>query len=190
MELSAYLQGTLAHIKTTALEPLFKLCFEYWKHGNKTVPLVVLALAAGFWLGRKRALFENSFQKRIMQVAAFQNQGEALVARTLLQNFPPPNYHLLNHITLQMADGTTQIDHILVSRFGIFVIETKHYRGWLLVNPNQARWTQILFGQRYNFYNPLRQNVRHVRAVADLIDFMPSQNIKPRFLLASSIFKA
>jgi hypothetical protein len=37
----------------------------------------------------------------------------------------------MNHVTIRMDDGTTQVDHILVSRFGVFVIETKHYTGWL-----------------------------------------------------------
>ena len=37
----------------------------------------------------------------------------------------------MNHITLRLGTGTTQIDHILLSRFGVFVIETKDYTGWI-----------------------------------------------------------
>lgn len=29
-------------------------------------------------------------------------------------------YHSLNDVTLPSAEGTTQIDHVLVARFGIF----------------------------------------------------------------------
>jgi hypothetical protein len=70
--------------------------------------------------------------------ASFQNHGEALLSRVALTNFGPPDYHLMNHVTLQMNDGTTQVDHILVSRFGVFVIETKDYKGWIFANANQA----------------------------------------------------
>lgn len=84
--------------------------------------LVVLftGLAIGYVLGYGSAR-KNS--------RSFQNNGEALVRRELQANFSPPDYHLLNHITLKLGDSTTQIDHILVSRFGVFVIETKDYSG-------------------------------------------------------------
>ena len=39
-------------------------------------------------------------------------------------------YHRLNNITLPLSNGgSTQIDHVIVSVYGIFVIETKHYKG-------------------------------------------------------------
>lgn len=41
-------------------------------------------------------------------------------------------YHRMNNVTLPLASGgSTQIDHIIVSRYGIFVIETKNYKGWI-----------------------------------------------------------
>ncbi len=58
-----------------------------------------------------------------------QNLGESAVSKTIVSHFPPPHYHLLNNITIPFRDGTTQIDHILVSTKGIFVIETKNYSG-------------------------------------------------------------
>ena len=41
------------------------------------------------------------------------------------------DYVMLHDCTLPCADGTTQIDHILISPFGVFVIETKNYDGWI-----------------------------------------------------------
>ena len=38
-------------------------------------------------------------------------------------------YHSLNDVTLPSTEGTTQIDYVLVSRFGIFVIEAKNIDG-------------------------------------------------------------
>jgi len=142
-----------------------------WKQHDRTLLYILLALTVGFVIGRYRAY-------RVYRASAFQNRGEALLSRVALTNFGPPDYHLMNHVTLQMNDGTTQVDHILVSRFGVFVIETKDYKGWIFANANQANWTQVLFKWKFKFQNPIFQNIRHVRAVQRLLDFLPPEGIK------------
>ena len=102
-----------------------------------------------------------------------------MVSQTIQAHFLQPDFHLLNHITLKLKDGTTQIDHILVSRFGVFVIETKDYKGWIFANATHANWTQVVFGRKYQFQNPLFQNMRHMQAVTELLDFLPKEVIKP-----------
>lgn len=78
-------------------------------------------------------------------------------------------YLSLNNVTLPTRDGTTQIDHILVSRYGIFVIETKNMDGWIFGSEHDAQWTQCLYGKKYRFQNPLRQNYRHTRALSEFL---------------------
>jgi hypothetical protein len=106
-----------------------------------------------------------------------ENTGEARVRQVLTTYFQPPGYHLLNNITLPFEDGTTQIDHILVSTRGIFVIETKHYSGELLANEKSPAWTQVLRMAKMQMPNPIRQNYRHVRVVRDLLDFIPKEHV-------------
>lgn len=155
----------------------------------KQTPILyaIVAFAIGFGLGRlgsSRAGFMR------LQWSPFQNHGEALVSRQLQANFAGPDFHLLNHITLPLADGTTQIDHILVSRFGVFVIETKSFKGWIFANEGHATWTQVIFGAKFRFQNPLFQNLRHVRAVRGLLDFLPESAIQSAVVFAgSSVFK-
>jgi hypothetical protein len=142
-----------------------------WKQDEWTAVGVLLALVVGFVIGRYCTYSAS-------RAYAFQNYGEALLSRVVLTNFVPPDYHLMNHVTLQLDDGTTQVDHILVSRFGVFVIETKHYKGWIFANANQANWTQVLFRHKFRFQNPILQNLRHVRAVQRLLDFLPTGIVK------------
>lgn len=79
-------------------------------------------------------------------------------------------YHSLNNVTLNTSNGTTQIDHIIVSRFGIFVVETKNYQGWIFGSEGQPEWTQSLpGGKKYKFQNPLNQNYRHIKALAEFL---------------------
>ena len=79
------------------------------------------------------------------------------------------NYHLIKNVTLPTDDGTTQIDHIIVSRYGIFVVETKNMKGWIFGNANQKQWTQKIFRHTSKFQNPLHQNYKHVKTLEDLL---------------------
>jgi restriction system protein len=79
-------------------------------------------------------------------------------------------YRSVHNVTLPTPDGTTQIDHVIVSRYGVFVVETKNYKGWIFGSERDAQWTQSLFGKKLRFQNPLRQNYRHVRALAEFLN--------------------
>jgi len=126
----------------------------------------LVALVIGFSLGRYRTHF-------------FQNRGETRLSHAVKRRFVAPDYHLLNHVTLRVNDETTQIDHVLVSRFGIFVVETKDYKGWIFAGQGDRYWTQVLFRAKFKFQNPLRQNYKHVCAIQELLEFLPADAILP-----------
>lgn len=75
----------------------------------------------------------------------------------------------VNNVTIPTQNGTTQIDHIIVSRYGIFVVETKNMSGWIFGDEKNPQWTQSLFGQKFKFQNPLHQNYRHTKALSDFL---------------------
>ena len=83
---------------------------------------------------------------------------------------PKDEYHLIKDVTLPTEDGTTQIDHIVVSRFGVFVIETKNMKGWIFGTANQKTWTQKIYRHTSKFQNPLRQNYKHVKTLEALLN--------------------
>ncbi|MDU8428259.1 nuclease-related domain-containing protein [Pseudomonas syringae pv. actinidifoliorum] len=74
-------------------------------------------------------------------------------------------YRRMHNVTLNTADGTTQIDHVFISPFGIFVLETKNMRGWIFGSEKQPQWTQKIYRQTFRFQNPLRQNYKHLKAL-------------------------
>jgi hypothetical protein len=78
-------------------------------------------------------------------------------------------YHLIKNVTLPTDDGTTQIDHIIVSKYGIFVVETKNMKGWIFGSANQKQWTQKIFKHTSKFQNPLHQNYKHVKTLEALL---------------------
>ena len=78
-------------------------------------------------------------------------------------------YKDFNNVTIPTGNGTTQIDHVIVSRYGIFVVETKNYKGWIYGDEKAAKWTQVLYGKKFLFQNPLRQNYRHTKALSEFL---------------------
>ena len=79
-------------------------------------------------------------------------------------------YRSINNVTIPTSNGTTQIDHVIVSRYGIFVIEAKNMKGWIFGDEKSPKWTQSLMGQKYRFQNPLHQNFRHTKALSEFLD--------------------
>ena len=92
--------------------------------------------------------------------------GEWMVRRILAKL--PDEYKQWHDVYLLDSDGqTTQIDHIVASRYGIFVIETKNYKGWIFGSEKQKNWTQSIYKKKSKFQNPLHQNYRHIRVLAE-----------------------
>lgn len=96
--------------------------------------------------------------------------GETAVKLVAKLRLPDDIYHPIHNVTLPTPDGTTQIDHVFVSRFGIFVIETKNMKGWIFGAEHQAQWTQKIFKKSFRFQNPLRQNYKHVKTLESLLE--------------------
>lgn len=125
----------------------------------------LLTFVFGYLFGRRRKKHEEI-------------QGEGAVRRALVKYCKNSTAHALNNVTLKYKDGTTQIDHVLITQNGILIIETKHYSGWLFANENHKHWTQVIFKVKGKFQNPIIQNKKHVNAIQQLLDFIPKELIQ------------
>lgn len=77
----------------------------------------------------------------------------------------PSEYVVYSDIMLQTNYGTTQIDHLVVSPYGVFVIEVKNMQGIISGHENSEKWTQNIYGHRYDMRNPVKQNTAHIIAL-------------------------
>jgi len=102
--------------------------------------------------------------------------GERFVAFLLKIYLPKKIYRVFHNVTLPTEDGTTQIDHIVISPFGVFCIETKNMTGWIFGSERQATWTQQIYRSRTNFQNPLRQNYKHTETLRTQLD-LPKESV-------------
>lgn len=101
--------------------------------------------------------------------------GEAMVNLTARLFLDRKTYHLIRNVTLPTEDGTTQIDHIIVSPFGVFVVETKNMKGWIFGAAHQRQWTQKIYRHTQKFQNPLHQNYKHVKTLQALLGLGDAQ---------------
>lgn len=123
--------------------------------------VIILIIALGYfmvifgqWLSGKRAQWLG-------------DMGEKTI-NNYLHNLGA-SYWIYNDILLRTHTGTVQIDHIVVSPFGIFVIETKNYTGWIFGNENSQYWTKNVYGNKYSLPNPIHQNYAHISALKELL---------------------
>jgi len=99
------------------------------------------------------------------------------------------NYHLIKNVTLPTEDGSTQIDHVIVSRYGVFVVETKNIKGWIFGNPSQKFWTQQIYKHKNKFQNPLHQNYKHTKVMEGLLGLNENQMFSVVVFVGDSTFK-
>ena len=116
----------------------------------------------------------------------------ALVNKGAFRQLDPQLYRSFSDLYLPRleGDGLTQVDHAVVSPFGIFVVETKNYTGFIQGAEDQAQWTQTFgSGGRFAFPNPIWQNRLHLRALAQFLKLPESKFHSVIYFLGGSTFQ-
>lgn len=82
--------------------------------------------------------------------------------RNILKDLPCEEYATVNNLLLKNGDSTLQMDHVVISVYGIFVIETKNINGWIFGSEKDKLWTKKLPYKNYPINNPIKQNNEHI----------------------------
>jgi len=135
---------------------------------------ILIDMAIQFWYLWTLILFFGILQIFMPKIKGF--FGEKSVA-FFLSMLDKDKYKILNNVMLEINGKTTQIDHVVVSNYGIFVIETKNYKGWILGNEYEDYWTQVIYKRKEKLYNPIKQNYGHVQALREHLKDFPSINM-------------
>lgn len=124
----------------------------------------------GFWA----SVFTPKYSSR---AEALGDYGEKRVS-SFLEDLPCEKYRVFNDLLIRDGNYTTQIDHIIISRYGVFVIETKNTHGKVYGSENAEFWKQYLpdfgyksFGctQEHQLRNPIWQNAGHIKSLRRLV---------------------
>lgn len=119
------------------------------------------------------------------------DSGEFAVARQLRRL--PDTYMVINDVLLPGRNGhNTQIDHVVISTYGIFAIETKNISGDIYGHEGAQKWKRYLNTWWHGFHrthylefqNPIRQNQAHIEALKRaLVQF---EQVEPVSIIAFS----
>lgn len=104
--------------------------------------------------------------------------GEKTIS-VILTRLDPSKYKVINDLMLSMDGRTSQIDHVVVSNYGIFVIETKNYKGWIMGDEYGEYWTQVIYKRKEKLYNLVRQNYGHIQALKEKLQEFQEINFIP-----------
>ncbi len=101
-------------------------------------------------------------------------QGESNLLQLLKKTLDVKEYYIFNDLIIPNGSkSTAEIDHIVISSHGIFVIENKDYSGWIFGSKHQKKWTQTFpNGEKYYFQNPLHQNYGHLKSLQNALPFV------------------
>ena len=92
------------------------------------------------------------------------------------KKLPKDKYTILNNILFNIDGFSCQIDHIVVSKYGIFVIESKQYHGFITGDKYDKKWIRHLSKtNKIEYENPIRQNYGHVKNVCKLLNLTDKQ---------------
>ncbi|WP_084505091.1 nuclease-related domain-containing protein [Acetobacterium malicum] len=96
------------------------------------------------------------------------NRGEYLSFQELKKL--EGDHRVLVNLYLPKSNGeTTEIDLLLLSETGIYVIESKNYSGWIYGDEKNKYWTQVLNSKsKKQFFNPIWQNKTHIKALKEV----------------------
>jgi hypothetical protein len=83
----------------------------------------------------------------------------------------PDRYFVLSDVVIKKAKGSNQLDHVVVGNNGVFIVETKYYRGKITGNDDDIKILQVKRGNNrkkyYNrFLNPAKQLSTHKRTLS------------------------
>lgn len=136
----------------------------------QTIIITIVLLAVSLAIAYK--LYEDHRDNKLIEQVTQRNRGnyaEHKFILKLLKNEINPD-KIYHDVYLKNIHGNyTQIDCVLVTDFGIIVIEIKDYSGWIFGDGNKKYWTKLLnYGkERYQFYSPIFQNKNHILALKE-----------------------
>ena len=138
---------------------IYNTLTQYWYIWIIIILMFIIISAAKIFIPRITKKFDRSFSGFV---------GEKRVA-SILSGLDPKKYKIINNLTIYIDKESAQIDHLIISNFGIFIIETKNFKGIILGEETSNYWTQVLYKNRENFYNPIKQNNWHIQALENIL---------------------
>jgi len=112
--------------------------------------------------------------------------AETRVRRLLSGGLEKSRYTVINDLEVPTGAGSVHVDHLVVSRFGLFVIESVYARGWISGGEFQERWKRRYLARTDRMENPLHRNTLQAEAVSRLTG-LPGSRMHPLVVMVGAL---
>ena len=143
---------------------------------NIAIPIILLVLSLIFII----AFFVLRKEYEILQSGVRGEESTLKILRKL-----PKEYTVLTNPVIHNRGVTMELDFVVVGKNGVFIVESKNYRGTVLGKTSKPYWKQIKYGKNNKTHekevsNPAKQSFRQKQRLIELFrDLRISANIYP-----------
>jgi restriction system protein len=116
-------------------------------------------------------------------------RGEIKTRFYLWLSLSQKKYVRYHNLILPSRNGTTEIDHLILSVYGVHIVETKNKKGWIFGSEFQPNWTQVIYDNSYSFQNPLRQAHRQKMVLSEFLNIDPQYIFPIIYFCGDSVLK-
>ena len=166
-------RATLSVLFDCLFEIIFLLsCFFSWL--IEIIPRIVYFLWS-IWGYRKSEYYQVTHKSPFNLMFNKGAYGEYLIYRHIDKNIAGNKKWLFNVYLPRDKERTTEIDVMLFHSSGIYIFESKNYKGWIFGSENHKIWTQSIKpseknkARKYRFLNPIIQNKLHLSCLEVLL---------------------
>ncbi len=79
-------------------------------------------------------------------------------------------YHVFSNVILKTDSGWARVDYIVVSKYGVFIVETKSRNGRINRNGEETQWTEVLNNNELSLQSPVKQTYLNTKGLADFLN--------------------
>lgn len=158
------------------LDISFNLLARYWMIA---LPVCILAFTLAVWLLVRIIRGKSTTSQPAARVSGTP-KATSRAALSSLRRLPPEHYRIFNDVFIPRLDGegNTQLHHIVLSRFGVFVIQGQPEDGLITGGLEDRDWTLIQADSRKRFINPIIRSTYHLKALAKFLE-LPESSLLP-----------
>ena len=135
--------------------------------------LVLLLIVIGVFKGEMVKVF-------------FSNLKIGLIIKQLLSCY---GCYVVKDVKLSNDAGVTKVDYILVSQYGVFVIEKNNIKGRIFGSLNQKKWTRKIENNSNKFINPTLQSDKNTQIIGDYLSVSSKYIYSVILFVGDSTFK-
>ena len=138
-----------------------------------TIVIVWGAVAVKYWYENtqyKKSSYGKQSKKSFLKIINDQGARGEYRTSQIFETATFENKLLFNCYIPNRSGDKTELDIIMISTKGIYVVENKNYSGWIFGDEQSKNWCETLKGKKFFFYNPVKQNKSHIKNLEKILN--------------------